>query len=648
MGVFMVKQEARIIERCLAAAAPFVDAFLVADTGSSDETVALAEAYCAAAGSPLRVSHHAWRNFGHNRTLSFEAACAYAEELQWSPGDSYALVLDADMKLQGDPAALRRLLAERPAGAQLQQKSGVMEWFNTRLMRLDLPWRCVGVTHEFWGGAEPLATVAPAAARIDDLGDGGCKADKFERDLRLLLEGLEAEPGNERYLFYLAQTYHCLNRPAEAIRAYERRIAAGGWVEERWYSHFMIATNYLKLNRPYDAELWAQRALALEPQRAEALMALVTHFRSNSEPFKAWHYLLKCEAMPLPTEPKLFLETDCYGHRAAYERTLLHWYVKEDRTAGALACLSYEGPAEHAVMGNVGYYAPQLDGRRQRLHFPVDPGFFSSSVAVNADRELCVRAVSYFITEGGSYSLPLGHLTTVNYAARWDPEALAFADFRRLVEDPACAERWRRPDQIQGLEDVRLCGSAFTATTREFSYCGANRVVHGSFPAMTFRPVRPPSETECEKNWLPLDERRVIYGWHPFVVGEVRAPEDDGPAAFAETLRHATPRWMRHLRGSAPPFRLGDELWALTHFVGPHAPRHYLHVFVVLDAATLQPRAHGAPFHFAHVGIEYCLGAHAWPDGLAREVQLFYSVWDRESWVCSVPAAQLRASLRPL
>ena len=78
MGVFMVKQEAKIIERCLAAAAPFVDAFLVTDTGSSDETVALAEAYCAAAGSLLRVAHHAWRNFGHNRTLSFEAARAYA------------------------------------------------------------------------------------------------------------------------------------------------------------------------------------------------------------------------------------------------------------------------------------------------------------------------------------------------------------------------------------------------------------------------------------------------------------------------------------------------------------------------------------------------------------------------------------------
>lgn len=36
---------------------------------------------------------------------------------------------------------------------------------------------------------------------IDDRGDGGCKSDKFERDARLLAQGLNEEPNNVRYMF---------------------------------------------------------------------------------------------------------------------------------------------------------------------------------------------------------------------------------------------------------------------------------------------------------------------------------------------------------------------------------------------------------------------------------------------------------------
>ena len=39
---------------------------------------------------------------------------------------------------------------------------------------------------------------------IRDIGDGGAKHDKFERDIRLLLDGIKEEPNNVRYYFYLA------------------------------------------------------------------------------------------------------------------------------------------------------------------------------------------------------------------------------------------------------------------------------------------------------------------------------------------------------------------------------------------------------------------------------------------------------------
>ena len=90
------------------------------------------------------------------------------------------------------------------------QKQGSLEYRNVRIMRLSEDWRCKGVTHEYWTCREGTVGEVPRdIAWIDDIGDGGCKQDKFEREARLLEEGLRDEPQNERYYFYLANTLVC-------------------------------------------------------------------------------------------------------------------------------------------------------------------------------------------------------------------------------------------------------------------------------------------------------------------------------------------------------------------------------------------------------------------------------------------------------
>ena len=312
--VLMVKNESHILQRCLAAAQPFCDAMLVSDTGSVDETAALARAFNA------HVVEDTWTNFGVNRTKSLEAARTYAVKLGWCLDHTYALVLDADMCLQGSPAELRKQLEARPKGAHMLQKSGHLEYVNTRLMLLSDPWYCEGVTHEYWTGERGgVLCIDRDAAWIDDIGDGGAKADKFERDEKLLLAGLEEKPDCQRYMFYLAQTYHCMNRQAEAIHWYKKRIEAGGWIEEIWYSQYMLVGNLLRLGQAQprllaaaliEAEGVVQEAFVLQPDRIEALVLIVRHLR-ETQPFKAWHYLLLAERAK-PEGPKLFLETDAH------------------------------------------------------------------------------------------------------------------------------------------------------------------------------------------------------------------------------------------------------------------------------------------------------------------------------------------------
>jgi glycosyltransferase involved in cell wall biosynthesis len=317
MLVLMVKNESKILLRCLESAFYMVDAILVSDTGSTDDTIEIARAYT----KPIEVVHETWCNFCVNRTLSLHSARAYAVRLGWCLDHTYALVLDADMTLQGSHERLRSLLKDRPKGVQLLQKGGNLEYANTRLMLLSDPWVCEGVTHEYWTGNQGAVICAERDVWIDDIGDGGAKADKFERDERLLLEGLKEKPTCERYMFYLAQTYHCLNRHGEAIQWYQKRIEAGGWKEEVWYSHYMIAIHLLVLGKHMEAEDVVQRGALVQPERVEAYLLLIKHFRENSQPFKAWHYLLAAEKQT-PCGARLFLETDIL-QRLAQERCVL-------------------------------------------------------------------------------------------------------------------------------------------------------------------------------------------------------------------------------------------------------------------------------------------------------------------------------------
>jgi glycosyltransferase involved in cell wall biosynthesis/tetratricopeptide (TPR) repeat protein len=93
----IVRNEAAMLDDCLASADPWVDEIVVVDTGSTDETVEIADRYGAV------VLHEPWRNsFATARNVSVDAAT----------GD-WILWLDADERLEEASGPLLRTLAER-------------------------------------------------------------------------------------------------------------------------------------------------------------------------------------------------------------------------------------------------------------------------------------------------------------------------------------------------------------------------------------------------------------------------------------------------------------------------------------------------------------------------------------------------------
>ena len=63
----IVKNEAAIIDRCLAAAAPHIDCYVICDTGSTDDTVERIRRFFDARGIPGEIPTTTFRNFEQAR-----------------------------------------------------------------------------------------------------------------------------------------------------------------------------------------------------------------------------------------------------------------------------------------------------------------------------------------------------------------------------------------------------------------------------------------------------------------------------------------------------------------------------------------------------------------------------------------------------
>ena len=224
--IMMIKNESKIIERALESVSDFVDGIVVCDTGSTDETVSIVNTYFKTLKIPTKLYKHKWQNFGHNRSLSFTETVSFCKSLKWPLDKTYGLLLDADQELNVDEDLFdRQDLIE--SGYNLLLKTSYNIFYVPKLINLGKKWRCVGATHEYWEDPEdekgPM-DIDEDEMYIDDIGDGGCKSDKYERDIRLLTEELKNPINESRTIYYLGQSYFDLDQHEEAIKWFEKRI----------------------------------------------------------------------------------------------------------------------------------------------------------------------------------------------------------------------------------------------------------------------------------------------------------------------------------------------------------------------------------------------------------------------------------------
>jgi len=68
--VMIVKNESKIIKRCLESIKKIIDFIVISDTGSTDQTIEIIDEYISTNLIPGKVYKDEWKNFGYNRSKS--------------------------------------------------------------------------------------------------------------------------------------------------------------------------------------------------------------------------------------------------------------------------------------------------------------------------------------------------------------------------------------------------------------------------------------------------------------------------------------------------------------------------------------------------------------------------------------------------
>lgn len=629
----IVKNESKVIIRLLTSVLPVIDSYCICDTGSTDNTINLIETFGREHNIPGIVITEPFRNFGYNRSHALKSCVdrKFAD---------YILLLDADMVLQiGSTFSITDFKNKLKNDAYyILQGSENMFYKNIRLVKNIPNIHYWGVTHEYLSLPENHTTniCSKQDLFINDIGDGGSKQDKFLRDIRLLKEGLLQHPNNDRYMFYLANSYKDSNQFKLAIETYKKRIEIGGWKQEIWYSYYNIGLSYYELKDYPNALYYWLEGYTILPERIENIYQIVSYYRKKCQYSLAYHYyqIAHYHCNKSSTTDHLFYHKDIYDFKLDYEFSIIAFYCNLNKYNVYDSCnkvlSSYSSKTiKQSVLQNYKYYAKKLIYMKNTdsnvLSFESElsksnneiNNFYSStpSICINNDNTklfMNTRYVNYYINPDGRYS-NCKNIITKNVTSVFCIQE------NKLIKEEQFELKYNEnlDNYYIGMEDIRLLYN-----NGELLY-NANRVLQNQTIRIETGKINIQNQNTIdsnivtkeninpvEKNWVLFlnkeNQLKIIYKWFPITIGSY-INEDDN-MCFKNTHKVQTPSFFEYLRGSTNGIIVGDELWFITHIVSYEQKRFYYHMFVILDKNTYNLKNYSQLFTFEGEPIEYTLG----------------------------------------
>jgi glycosyltransferase involved in cell wall biosynthesis len=632
----IVKNERKIITRLLDSVISIIDSYCICDTGSDDDTINVIKEYFEKKNISGKIVQEPFINFSHNRNFAIKACEGMAD---------YLLLLDADMEVKLNN--FDKEILQNYDHFYIFQGNDNFYYKNTRILKNDKKcnYNYIGATHEYISHDNNCTstTIDKNTFFIHDIGDGGSKYNKFQRDIQLLTNGIKDEPNNCRNYFYLANSYYDIQNYNEAIDYYKKRIEFKGWQQEVWYSYYKIGLSYMNLNNFSSALFYWLEAYEYFPDRIENIYEIIKYYRLNGKNKLAYNFYKLAESkLNLKKDDWLFLHNDVYSHKLYFEYTIIAYYNNIKNINNEFINLfnsSTDINTNNNTLSNLKFYELKLipletlNFNNTMIHDDII--FYSSSSCIikkyNSNNYLMnIRYVNYQINDDGSYVIK-NNIISLNKFVELDTKFNKIQEF--LIQSETNNSNENNSNKMYvGIEDLKIFNAEnkifFIGTDYNYQI-GKIGISYGIYDNDIQRQLniiqlqQNFSNTSCEKNWVFTmlnDELHIIYKWSPLMICKIDKNN------IIPIISKNMPLFFSIIRGSTcETIDLEtNEKWFICHFVSYENPRKYYHIFVVLDN-NFNLLKYSAPFKFENEPIEYCLSM------LIKNEQIVinYSTWDR-------------------
>lgn len=289
----IVKNESKVIERCLNSVVHLIDYWVIVDTGSTDGTQEIILDFMQKHNIPGKLFERPWKNFDYNRNEALALAKNTCD---------YLLFIDADEYLEYDEDCFLPDLDKDFYYVTVEDHGCTFK--KRQLVNNHLDWIWTGVVHESINSPQAKSSADLLKVKTIYTCEGHSWTDpkKYLKHALLLENALKEDPQNMLYIHYLAQSYQNAKEYAKALEVWNKRISMEKGPNAFWA---LLQKGNLERELNYPSKDVCEsyyQAFYECPSRADSLYYLMTYCREKGDPDLAYQVGLNAKQIPFPKE----------------------------------------------------------------------------------------------------------------------------------------------------------------------------------------------------------------------------------------------------------------------------------------------------------------------------------------------------------
>ena len=323
----IVKDEEKRINVTLKSVLGHVCAMVIVDTGSTDNTIHIIKKFCKKRHVTLHLKEIPFVDFATTRNAMLDFADSLLDI-------DYLILLDSNDELRHGQELQRAVITYPDVTcfyvSQMWWSGTMIRYHNTRFIKTRSGWYYEYPVHEYLKNNEDGKRIVKLDGDLvifqDRTKDDDKSYKRFSRD-KLLLSALHKKsPDDPRCLFYLGQTYRCLNDPPNSFYYYRLRTTMGGYIEEVFESYLQMGHLSQMMQHEWHSSLGHYLNAYTTIKRAEPLYFICLYYKTLQQYDLAFSFIAIACSLPYPDDCHLFVSNEIYEYHRWLEASVVSYY----------------------------------------------------------------------------------------------------------------------------------------------------------------------------------------------------------------------------------------------------------------------------------------------------------------------------------